>query len=311
VLTPARLFLQGLDNRGRPVLVIRARAHCRGVAEETSRLVAYALDAAFAAAGRWGAAGNPGRLTGPLLTRPHPANPGRRLVILLDLRGIRLSSADPRALGALATMMTQHYPERLDALYMVGAPAVFWGLWRLLQPFIVPGVKRKIQFVKGPAGEAALLAFIPPDVLPADLGGAAPDIPVDAAVAAARAAEAAALAAARSGSARLAAALHLPSVHLPSMHLPSMHLPSRPHLPAWVGGGGRGAAAAVLAPLWAAVVWVLRVLAAALAGGEDWWGERRERRAPPSGPALTPPPKRGVVRVLATNGPGRGLAFQG
>ena len=289
VLDPPRIFLQGLDDRGRPVLLIRVRFHTRGRAEETARLVGYALDAAYAAAVR----------------SPHPANPGRRLVLLLDLRGFRLAAADPRALGSLATMLTNHYPERLDQFYMVGAPAVFWGLWRLMQPFIVPGVKAKIRFVRGSA-PPELAAFIPPDVLPADMGGGAQFVPVEAAVAAARAADAASTAAARSGSARLAAALHLPSVrslHLPA-HLP--HLPDlgRPHMPATVPGAG--ALLAVLAAVWCGLVALVRLLGAAAAGGEDWLGEwagavtaeAASARRPPS-PLLaappTPPPKPLVV----------------
>jgi hypothetical protein len=278
VLDPPRVFLQGLDTRGRPVLLIRVRSHARGRANETARLVGYALDAAFAAAGRWGG-GRP--------DTPAPANPGRRLVLLLDLRGLRLSSADPRALGSLATMLANHYPERLDVFYMVGAPAVFWGLWRMMQPFIVPGVKAKIKFVKACAPELA--AFIPPDVLPVDMGGAAPFVPVEAAVAAARAAEAAAMRASRTGSSRLAAALHLPA-SVRSLHLPS-HLPARPRLLTGVVGAGLLAA---LLSVWAVLVALVRLLGAAAAGGEDWlagWADDAAgaaRRAPT--PLLAAPP---------------------
>jgi hypothetical protein len=37
--------------------------------------------------------------------------------------------------------------EHLDRLYMVNASSIFWGLWRVVSPFIDPITRAKVVFV--------------------------------------------------------------------------------------------------------------------------------------------------------------------
>lgn len=44
-------------------------------------------------------------------------------------------------------LLQQHYVEHLDRLYMVNASSIFWGLWRVVAPFIDPVTRAKVVFV--------------------------------------------------------------------------------------------------------------------------------------------------------------------
>lgn len=57
-----------------------------------------------------------------------------------------------------------HFPERLSQLWFLNAPFIFWGLWRLVSPFIEPATRDKIVFLSGAERAARLQAAIPPQV---------------------------------------------------------------------------------------------------------------------------------------------------
>ena len=170
VASVPKICLQGLDTRGRPVLVLKAALHSRGHAAANAALVCCALDAAE-------------RLT---RRHPHPSNPEHRILVLFDLARVRPSNCDIRALASIFDTLKRHYPERLDALLFLNAPPLFGGLYSLISPMVVEGVRRKISFVpRGARGVARALApLLPPSVWPVCLGGTAPEVPVQAAVAA-------------------------------------------------------------------------------------------------------------------------------
>lgn len=54
-------------------------------------------------------------------------------------------------------MLQQHFPESLSELWFLNAPFIFWGLWRVVKPFIQPGTRDKIRFLSG-SERAALLS---------------------------------------------------------------------------------------------------------------------------------------------------------
>lgn len=164
-LQAEKVFLQGSDRQGHPVVVIKASKHDMRTRDlgETNRLIAYTLDNAALA-------GNPS------------LDANTRLCCLLDLAGLTPKNCDYKALLAIFEMLQHQYPERLSTLYFVNAPFIFWGVWRIVSPFVPPGTRAKLRFVSGEGARVTLLERIGEDVLPLDMGGRAGYIPIDAAV---------------------------------------------------------------------------------------------------------------------------------
>jgi len=123
------LYVGGLDGSGRPVLVTRKKADGLRPGEEPRYLrhLAWTLE-------------NCARLM----------RPGQeRWVWLMDLNGYSRANSPPLRVS-LATLRTlaDHYPERLERVYLVDAPGVFSVLWNVLWPFIDPVTRAKIKFVR-------------------------------------------------------------------------------------------------------------------------------------------------------------------
>ena len=69
------------------------------------------------------------------------------IVLLLGRVGLRLRNLDAVGLKNIFALLQHHYVEVLSQLYMVGAPSIFWGLWRLVCPFIDPVTREKVVFL--------------------------------------------------------------------------------------------------------------------------------------------------------------------
>eukprot|EP00898_Chlorokybus_atmophyticus_P007220 jgi/Chlat1/749/Chrsp104S00024 len=144
-------FLQGLDKTGRPVLVTVARNHdsTKRDIEETKRFIVYTLDKAV-----------------------DSMPPGvTQFCGVFDLAGLSYSNLDLQALKAVFPTMELHYPERLGTLWFVNAPIIFWGLWKLVYPFVDKRTRGKIVFLSGKEVARTLLKEIDKSVLPKALGG--------------------------------------------------------------------------------------------------------------------------------------------
>lgn len=75
-----------------------------------------------------------------------------------------MKNLDVGALQAVFEVLQQHYPERLGELWFLNAPFIFWGLWRVVSPFIQQATKEKIKFLSGRDRERMLQQYIPQDV---------------------------------------------------------------------------------------------------------------------------------------------------
>jgi CRAL/TRIO domain len=85
------------------------------------------------------------------------------LIVAVNLSNqskVLCSSVDSCAL----LLLQNHYPERLAQLWFLNAPGIFWGLWKMVSPFIDAGTREKISFVKGEAALADLKKVIPAEV---------------------------------------------------------------------------------------------------------------------------------------------------
>ncbi|GAB4814590.1 hypothetical protein N2152v2_001636 [Parachlorella kessleri] len=168
-----RVFLQGCDKSGHPLVVVKAGRHVLSSQDlpTTKRLICCALDLATTAAD-------------PEL------NPLGRVCCLFDLSGLRARDLDAKALGAIFELLQAHYPERLARLYFVNAPFIFWGVWRLVSPFLQQATRDKIRFISGRGVQDTLRAAVPDSILPTEYGGRARLVPLQAAITARRVAAA-------------------------------------------------------------------------------------------------------------------------
>lgn len=75
-----------------------------------------------------------------------------------------MRNLDVGALQAVFEVLQQHYPECLGELWFLNAPFIFWGLWRVVSPFIQQATKEKIKFLSGRDWEQLLQQYIPQNV---------------------------------------------------------------------------------------------------------------------------------------------------
>jgi CRAL/TRIO domain len=61
-------------------------------------------------------------------------------------------------------LLQGQFPERLSQLWFLNAPFIFWGLWRIVSPFIEVATREKIVFLTGAERAACLQEAIPPEV---------------------------------------------------------------------------------------------------------------------------------------------------
>lgn len=92
--------------------------------------------------------------------------------IVIDFNGFAKNTPLKTSKAVLSTMQ-DHYPERLHKAFLVDAPWLFFGAFKLISPFIDPVTRKKIVFVKGSPEKraAALLEHFELDQLETAVGG--------------------------------------------------------------------------------------------------------------------------------------------
>ncbi|KAL6752267.1 CRAL-TRIO domain-containing protein [Haematococcus lacustris] len=152
-----KLYLQGIDRQGRPLMIALARKHngwTRSL-EELERMCCYVLD-------------EMAKMAAPHVDR----NPRGQCCTLLDLTDMAMVSMDVQAIKTLLTLLGEHYVERLGALIFWNPPLIFWGVWNSLSP-LLPEVTRAKIFVIDPSKTASLVELVGAEVLPTEYGGCA------------------------------------------------------------------------------------------------------------------------------------------
>lgn len=73
-----------------------------------------------------------------------------RATAVLDYSNYGLrNSIPPRLAKNFLAILADHYPDRLEKIFLVDAPFVFWAFWVMIKPFIDPVTKSKVAFVSG------------------------------------------------------------------------------------------------------------------------------------------------------------------
>ncbi|KAG2453571.1 hypothetical protein HYH02_001790 [Chlamydomonas schloesseri] len=152
-LAHKKVFLQGLDKTGRPIVLgVGSRHRKFETKEDALAFCTYALDTACAIGNShedWD-----GKLTG-----------------VFDLRNLSLKNMDLTALQVMFELLQNHYPERLGRLFLYEAPVAFYAIWRAVSPFVDPVTKTKINFVYAKNAHDDFEKVFDLHLLPTDLGG--------------------------------------------------------------------------------------------------------------------------------------------
>ncbi|KAL6193462.1 hypothetical protein ACLB2K_034546 [Fragaria x ananassa] len=155
-LTHNKLFMQGVDKKGRPIVVVYGGRHKHTKLEEFKRFVVYTLEKICA------------RM---------PAGQEKFLSIA-DLEGWGYVNSDVRGYLAALTILQDCYPERLGKLFIVHAPYLFMTAWKMVYPFIDDKTKKKIIFVENKKLNSTLLGDIDESQLPDAYSGKLPLVPI-------------------------------------------------------------------------------------------------------------------------------------
>ncbi|XP_043723491.1 phosphatidylinositol transfer protein 3-like [Telopea speciosissima] len=153
-----KLFMQGLDKKGRPIVLVLANRHfpTKGGVDCFKRCVVYALDRICA----------------------RMPQEQEKFVGIADLEGWGYSNSDIRGyLGALS-ILQDCYPERLGKLLLVHVPYLFMKAWKIVYPFIDKNTREKIVFVENKKLFSSLLDDINENQIPEIYGGKLPLVPI-------------------------------------------------------------------------------------------------------------------------------------
>ncbi|KAI4336512.1 hypothetical protein L6164_015032 [Bauhinia variegata] len=153
-----KLFMQGLDKKGRPIVLVFGARHkpTKGGVEDFKRFVVYTLDKICARMPRG----------------------QEKFVSIADLEGWGYSSCDIRGYLAALSILQDCFPERLGKLFMVHVPYIFMAAWKMVYPFVDSKTKKKIIFVENKKLTSTLLEDIDESQLPDIYGGKLQLIPI-------------------------------------------------------------------------------------------------------------------------------------
>ncbi|KAG0222138.1 CRAL-TRIO domain-containing protein [Mortierella sp. GBAus27b] len=142
-LESGKFYIHGTDSENRIVAYLNVRLHDPNAqpAKTLEKLTVYVMEA--------------GRV---LLEHPVET-----VCLVFDLTGFGLSNMDYHMVKYLVTVFEAYYPESLGRIIIHGAPFVFWGIWRVIQPWLDPVVAAKVVFTRQ---DKDLLQYIPAKHLP-------------------------------------------------------------------------------------------------------------------------------------------------
>lgn len=113
------------------------------------------------------------RFVQPVCAALHPSQAMPRLTHIIDLNGVgvrhlwSLRSHLQKAAG----MATNHYPESVDKIFIIGAPSFFPTIWGYITKWFDPTITCKISILPAGTVRDVLIDCIDPSELPIAFGG--------------------------------------------------------------------------------------------------------------------------------------------
>eukprot|EP00587_Corethron_hystrix_P008177 CAMPEP_0113315134 /NCGR_PEP_ID=MMETSP0010_2-20120614/10924_1 /TAXON_ID=216773 ORGANISM="Corethron hystrix, Strain 308" /NCGR_SAMPLE_ID=MMETSP0010_2 /ASSEMBLY_ACC=CAM_ASM_000155 /LENGTH=336 /DNA_ID=CAMNT_0000171575 /DNA_START=112 /DNA_END=1123 /DNA_ORIENTATION=- /assembly_acc=CAM_ASM_000155 len=132
-MSTGKQIVRGFDRKGRYVHLLVPRLKVDGDSVEgILAATVYTAERAIAATER--------RTEGNL----------EKFYVVFDYTGFEYKhSVSLAAAKAVVFALRDHYPERVQQIYLLDAPFVFQFFWNIIQPFIDPVTRGKIQFLSG------------------------------------------------------------------------------------------------------------------------------------------------------------------
>nr|GLL43989.1 random slug protein 5 [Ipomoea trifida] len=155
-LAQNKMFMQGKDKLGRPIVVVYGGRHKQTTLDEFKRFVTFSLDT---------------------ISSRMPDGQ-EKFVSIADLEGWGYANSDIRGYLAALSILQDCYPERLGKLFIVHVPYIFMTAWKVIYPFIDSRTKKKIIFVENKKMKSTLLRDIDESQLPEAYGGKLPLVPI-------------------------------------------------------------------------------------------------------------------------------------
>ncbi|KAF9933789.1 hypothetical protein FBU30_004387 [Linnemannia zychae] len=142
-LEMGKFYVHGTDKHGQPVVYLNVQLHRAGDQDYKTLeiLTIYLME------------------TGRLLIQP----PVETVALVFDLTNFGLGNMDYNLVQFLVKCFEAYYPESLGAILVHNAPLVFWGVWKVIEPWLDPVVASKIKFTYK---NQELLDLIPAEHLP-------------------------------------------------------------------------------------------------------------------------------------------------
>ncbi|KAI0874348.1 phosphatidylinositol transfer protein [Hypoxylon argillaceum] len=145
-----KVYLRGVDRRGRPVGYVHVAAHKPGMQSQATirRLVVQMIETARCL------------FSGP---------PCEAFSVVFDLTGFSLSNMEWQPVSFIIQAFEANYPECLGSLLIHNAPWIFSGVWKIIRPLLDPVVASKVDFTRSLAD---LEKYIPKENIISRIGGA-------------------------------------------------------------------------------------------------------------------------------------------
>ncbi|KAF9189506.1 hypothetical protein BGZ51_009485 [Haplosporangium sp. Z 767] len=147
-LDMGKSYVHGTDKEGRPVVYINVRLHkpADQDVKALEKFTVYVME------------------TGRLMIQP----PVETACLVFDMTGFSLANMDYHFVKFIVSCFEAYYPESLGILVIHKAPFVFWGVWKVIEPWLDPVVASKIRFTRS---DKELTEIIDPDHLPVKYEG--------------------------------------------------------------------------------------------------------------------------------------------
>jgi len=149
-LQEPKMYVNGKDKLGRPILVVRPGLEREFNIEEVKRTLVYSIERAVKEMG----------------------SQTEQVTVIVDCKEVGLKSIPPVSfMISLLKMLMSNYPLRLGVTFVVNAARPINVLWKVISPALTERTREKVFFLDGDEISTTLLKFISSDILEKSWGG--------------------------------------------------------------------------------------------------------------------------------------------